>query len=191
MSRMTHTHHKGLVIGTDKALEIFASPTRMALVGVASLGFVIAGYFMSGATESVGRYSVDKVVLLGWAAMIFFGCCTLLIVWRIFTERGPVVTMLPGGLTDIRVSPNIVPWSAIATLSTWSHSGRKIMIIALKPGEEDKLTLTRLARLTRRANAKLGADGLAVTSQGLKIRYDDLIGAATAYAYRYGDLKHH
>jgi hypothetical protein len=171
---------------TSKTLEIAASPVKMILLAVGGAAFVIVGWFLARATEGTGRYSREMVNLAGWAALVFFGAITLLIVWRLFTQRGTVVTLSPMGLTDIRVSLDVVAWPAVDRISTWSHSGQRIMIVALKPGEEAKLKLSTIARLTRGANAKLGADGLAVTAQGLKIGYDDLLSTTMAYAERHG-----
>ena len=118
--------------------------------------------------------------------MAFFGPVTALLLWRLMTQRGTVITLSPDGLCDIRVSPDVVPWTAIKSLATWQHSGQKVLIVALMPGEEEKLKLTTLARMTRSANSKLGADGLAVTAHGTKIAHEDLLASALAYAGRYG-----
>ncbi len=60
------------------------------------------------------------------------------------------------------------------------------MIVGINPEDEAKLKLTRVARMTRAANASLGADGLAVAAQGAKISHDALLEATIAYAERYG-----
>ena len=174
-------------VDTNKTLEIAASPGRMFLGGgLVGLAFVSVGWFMSQAIEGMGHHSAVKVVFVGWVALIFSGPITILIFWRLFTQRGTVVTLSPQGLRYIRVSPDTISWPAIARLFIWSQTGTNIMIAALKPGEEAKLKLTAIARMTCGANAKLGADGLAIAAQGLKIKHPAPIAAATAYAERYG-----
>ena len=44
----------------------------------------------------------------------------------------------------------------------------------IEPEAEARLTLSRMARLTRGANARLGIAGLCVSTQGLAINPDDL-----------------
>jgi hypothetical protein len=55
------------------------------------------------------------------------------------------------------------------------------MVLAVDPEVEGKLHLSRIARWSRGANKRLGADGLCVTAQGLKIDYDELWSTAMAY----------
>lgn len=173
-------------IDTDATRAIAASPLKLALLAGLGLGFCVIGWLMTQASESSRRYSPEMLHILGWVTLVFFGACTMIALWRLLTQRGPVITLSPQGLQDVRVSADVVPWTAIETLYTWQHSGQKVMVVGLKAGEEQKLRLTTIARLSRGANAKLGADGLAVTAQGTKIGHDDLMAAAIAYAQRYG-----
>ena len=48
------------------------------------------------------------------------------------------------------------------------------------PPVERGLHLSAMASLTRSANTALGADGLCITAQGLKIEYPELFAASTA-----------
>jgi hypothetical protein len=172
-------------IDTSKTLEIGAAPLKLSLIVLGGLAFVVGGYFMTMATEDTARYSASLIRLIGYVAMGFFGLCALLGLWRLLTQRGPVITLSPQGLRDVRVSHDIVPWPAIASIGTWEHSGQRVMVVGLKTGEEEKLRLTTIARLSRGANARLGADGLAIAAQGAKISHDHLIATATAYAQAY------
>jgi hypothetical protein len=174
-------------IDTHQTREIAAAPLKLILMVLGALAFVVGGCFMSLATVDTPKYSAAVVRLLGYVAIIFFGLCGLIGVWRLLTQRGPVITVSPEGLRDVRVSHDIVPWPAIASIGTWTHSGQRIMVLGLKPGEEAKLRLTTIARMSRGANARLGADGLAIAAQGTKISHDELIATATEYARAYAD----
>ena len=46
---------------------------------------------------------------------------------------------------------------------------------------EERLNLSRMVRMTRKANIALGADGLCVTAQGIKIDYDTLLSTSLKY----------
>jgi hypothetical protein len=89
-------------------------------------------------------------------------------------QRGPIVTISPGGLRDVRVAADPIPWRAIKGISTWQMQRQTVLVVAVDPATEARLALTRLARWTRSANRKLGADGLVVSSQGLKVGYPTL-----------------
>jgi hypothetical protein len=96
------------------------------------------------------------------------------------------VTLSPAGLIDIRITPDVIAWSAIDRISTRSYSRQKFLILALKPGEEAKLKLNPIQRLMRGPNALLGVNGLIIASQGLKTTQDALQIRLTAYFQRYG-----
>jgi hypothetical protein len=121
-------------------------------------------------------------VIAGWAGLVFFGLITALVLWRLLTSRGPVVTLSPEGIRDVRVAAETIPWTAVHDISAWGYRGQRIMVLAVDPELEKRLTLTRIARWSRGPNTALGADGLCVTAQGLKIGHDELLSRSIAYA---------
>jgi hypothetical protein len=173
-------------VDTRQTVEISGSPTKQLMLALGGLGFVAAGYFMMQAVEDTPKYSAAMIRILGYVTVGFFGFCTLVLLWRVLTQRGPVITLSPQGLCDVRVSSDVVPWPAIEAIKTWEHSGQRVMVVGLKPGEEAKLKLTVIAKMSRRANTSLGADGLAITAQGTQTTHDDLMAATIAFAEAHG-----
>ncbi|MGH6925292.1 MAG: hypothetical protein ACRED5_16290 [Propylenella sp.] len=55
------------------------------------------------------------------------------------------------------------------------------MVLAVDPETERNLHLSRIARWSRGANRRLGADGLCVTAQDLKVSYDELLSTAMEF----------
>ena len=102
--------------------------------------------------------------------------------WRLVLQRGPVITITPDGIRDTRVAAELIPWRAVQDISTWQYHRQKVMVLAVDPAVESRLTLTRLARWTRSANRALGADGLCIVSNELKISYASLLETSVAYA---------
>ena len=96
--------------------------------------------------------------------------------------RGPVITITQEGIRDRRVAAELIPWSAVRGIKIWEYRGQRVMVFAVDPTVETGLDLTRTVRWTRDANRSLGADGLCVTAQGLKIGFDDLLETTVAYA---------
>ena len=170
-----------MAIDTSKTMEIHGAPLKM--IGLAILSLALTALSAAIAAGYIAR--IDTSDWHYWAAVlgiVFFGFTTVTIVWRALTTRGPVVTLTPEGILDTRVTAALIPWNAVRGISTWSQSGGKIMVLDVDPEVEKTLPLTRIARWSRGANKKLGADGLCVTAQGLKTTYATLLEAATAYA---------
>jgi hypothetical protein len=92
------------------------------------------------------------------------------------------VTITPEGIRDSRIARDVIPWTAVQRISTWTHSGQNIMVLAVDPAVESRLSLTQIAKITRAANPSFGIDGLCVTAQGLKMSNEDLLRNCMAYA---------
>ncbi|MBX9926021.1 MAG: hypothetical protein K2Y05_06660 [Hyphomicrobiaceae bacterium] len=174
-------------VDTNGTIRFQASPWKLALLVGGSAAFVAIGVFMVAAQTESSRHSVEVIHVVGYLSIVFFGACGAVGLWRMLTGIGrPVLTLSPAGLRDIRVSDDTIPWSSVERIFEWSYSGSRIMIVCLHPGEEAKLPLTTIARMSRRANAGLGADGLAINASDLTIKHDDLMATTIAYAQRYG-----
>jgi len=112
------------------------------------------------------------VVFAGWGAFTVFAALTAFGLWQLLTTRGPVVTLTATGITDTRAAADEIPWRAIGDIGVWSLQRTKMIVLSVDPDVEAQLKLTGLARMSRRANAKLGADGLVTQSNNLKITHD-------------------
>lgn len=163
---------------TSRTLVIERSPAKLlVLVGI---GVLITAVSMTIALLP-GTLTYRKI-LAGYFGTVFFGLCTGVALWRLLTSRGPVITISPEGIRDTRIAAALIPWSAVTSISTWKRHGQKVMVLAMRPGVEDRLGVTRAARWSRSANRAPGADGLCVTAAGLKIDYDTLLQTSLYYA---------
>lgn len=167
-------------IDTSARIEIRQSPLKMLGLALGSIAFVAGGAFIvfGPPGEDAGSF----IVFIGWVGMLFFGLCGVVILWRGLTAIGPTLTLSPAGLHDVRVSRLPIPWHAIRGFSTWSYQNQKILIVDVSQSTEDAIGLTRIARWSRGPNKALGADGLSIATQGLKIGYDRLLDLVRVYA---------
>lgn len=154
-------------------IEIRISPLRtLALIGASvvltAFGAAIAFDVFLG--EPVGI--VYRAI--GVVGVLFFGFGTIAWLWRQLGSRGPVLTISPEGIRDTRIAPEVIPWPAIRRIFTWEYSGQRILVLDVDPAVERTLHLSTIARWTRGANRKLGADGLCIATHGLKINHDEL-----------------
>jgi hypothetical protein len=170
-----------MMVDSRRSVEIEGSPVRM-------LGLAVLGFLMTALSAAVALHAFPNVPpgsfaeFAGYAGTVFFGACTVLGLWRAFTTDGPVVTIAPDGIRDSRVAAELILWSAVNDIKIWESNGQRVMVLVVDPAVEAGLSLTRIARWTRGANRALGADGLCVTAQGLKMGFDELLATSLAYA---------
>ena len=170
------------MIDTNEHLEIDASPWNQLGLGLVGIAMTALGATLAFGLLPNGPPPGSFGQLIGYMALLFFGLCTAILLWRAFTSRGPIVTITPDGIRDSRIAWEVIPWTAVQQISTWTHSGQKVMVLAVDPLVESQLSLTRIAKMTRGANRSFSIDGLCVTAQGLKMSYDELLHTCMAYA---------
>jgi hypothetical protein len=166
-----------VTIDTTPTIEIRQSPWRLLGMVAVGVGFVALSLFLTTSHGVIGQ-------IVGVLGMAFFGLLTIIGIWRALTLSGPVVTLSPRGIRDIRLSGVPVPWSAVRSVSTWSAYNQPAIVLDVDPAYERTLELTTLARVTRPLNAAVGADGLCIASQGLKMGHQALLETITAYWQR-------
>ncbi|WAS91603.1 STM3941 family protein [Nannocystis punicea] len=169
---------------TSRTLEILHAPVRL-------LGYVALALLMTAASLMLVVPAVPELAgaaftrVIGTIGALFFGLCTCLWLRQLLTT-GAVVTLSPAGLRDVRIAREVIPWSAIDRLSLWTMQNQSFVVVALAPEVEQRLTRTRIARWTRSANRRLGADGLCVSAHGLKVDLATLGSLIQAYAAAHG-----
>lgn len=166
-----------MAIDTTRTIEIKQSPWRMVGVIAVGLAFVLLSLFITPAHGFTGQ-------VVGGFGVTFFGFIALVAAWRLLALRGPIVTVSPSGIRDVRLTGAVVPWSAVRSVSAWSAYNQPAIVIGVDPAYERALKLTALARATRPLNAAIGADGLCIASQGLRMGHEALLETITAYWQR-------
>jgi hypothetical protein len=170
-----------MTIDTRGAAEI--EPSLVRMLSLAALGLILTAVLAAVALHVVLDVAPgSRLEFFGRAGTVFCAACTVLILWRAFAMRGPVVTITREGIRDRRVAAELIPWSAVNGIKVWEHRGQRTMVLAVDPTVEAGLSLTRTVRWTRDANRALGADGLCVTALGLKIGFDELLETSVAHA---------
>ncbi|SIQ03460.1 hypothetical protein SAMN05880561_101893 [Rhizobium sp. RU33A] len=150
---------------------------QTALTVLGCLAFVVIGLVTA---QKLGP-SQDGRAVMAYLPVLFFGLLMIGILWRVISLRGTVLRMSPEGIHDIRLASGTIPWRAIEDVFTWTHRGQCVVVLQVSPEVENQLGLSRIARVTRGANAALGADGLCITSAGLNLSHDDLLALIAAY----------
>lgn len=163
---------------TSRTMEIAIS--RWKMWGLVAMGGAMTGVCGAIALGLIGQPD-GFILFLGWFGVLFFGLALFSATRSVLTLRGPVVTLSPQGIRDVRIGNETIPWNRIVDISTWSNRHQKMMV--LKPDAELDRNFARgvYARWMRRANRKFGADGICITAQGLKTSHARLLAASMAY----------
>jgi hypothetical protein len=157
-------------------VEVRQSP--LAMLGMIAISIVLTAVSVAVLVMLHDDRTTTSKYFLEFAAhagIALSSVGTVLILWRLFTVRGPVVTVTAEGIRDIRVAAEFIPWRAITDISTWRSRGKKVIILAVDPVVENRLTLTRMARWSRGPNRLLGIDGLCIVAVGLDTSLDELL----------------
>lgn len=164
-------------IDTTQTYVIVHSRGKLLALLAGAIGFTALCIFLA---TKMGNSNDPRVVVI-YAGIVFFGAGAVTLLYRLM-QSGPVVTISPEGITDIRVAARMIPWSAVRAISTWSYKGQNVMVLAVDPAIEPELELTRMARWSRKANKSFGIDGLCVAASGLATPYDWMLRTSMAYA---------
>lgn len=158
---------------TTRTIEFHASPTRvLTLLSFSVMSTAIAAALAFRLFPNMPND--PATVSAGYSGLVFFGFCAAVALWRLYAQHGPIVTVSPAGLRDVRVAAEPIPWRAIKSISTWQMQRQMVLLVAIDPADEARLTLTRATRWMRSAHRKLGADGLVISAHGLKVGYPTL-----------------
>jgi hypothetical protein len=99
------------------------------------------------------------LVLLGWLGMVFGGLYAVWLLWRAFTNRGPVVTITREGIRDTRVAADFIPWRAVQDIRVFEVRKQRGLVLEIDPAVEAGLKFTlSMAPRSCRASASSVAE---------------------------------
>jgi hypothetical protein len=182
-----------VTLDTSRTLVIESSPEKLRVLVLA--GVVLTALFMSFALLPDAAFlglksrwiDIVEVVYARRPVCYFFSALCILLTGvhlrRLFAAPEPVLTISSEGIRYKWITTALIPWSDISNISPKQIASTKMMVLALRPGVEDRLGLKRVTLWMRRACRALGLDdGLMVTAGGLNIDYDTLFKTSLNYA---------
>ena len=159
----------------DTVIEVKGSPVKLFGLTILGMGMTVLSALVAFQFIPVEDGSFNQ--FMGWIGMLFFGLATAIGISRLFTFNKTVMTLSTAGLHDTRISARPVPWEAIEDFGVWEMQRQKIIVISVLPETEASIGMTRMARWSRAANAKLGANGLCFSAAGLSVGHEALLSA--------------
>ena len=165
-------------------IEIPLSKKKIFLMLVGALAFVAIGlwFIISPPTITNSYWGNPTIIALaGYASIIFFGLCAFFLI-RKLPDNKPGLIIDQTGLTDNSsgVSAGQVLWSDIEAISVIEIHRQKLIMLKVRNPQEyiDKQT-SGFKRKMMQMNFKLYGTPLSITSNGLKISFEELLSTLT------------
>ena len=118
---------------------------------------------------------------VGYFGLVFFGFAILKIGWLLLTARGPVLFIDRNGIRDLRVSQDVIPWSAVEQIAYDEVKKQPFVLLKVTPGLEKQLTAGAGKRLMKAANHAIGVDGIVINPAALQVDAPTLFEVCNAY----------
>lgn len=180
-----------MAISEEKVIEL--SKTKLLLLIFGSLAFIGIGAWMvlpdSGQIEPQRSFNDPLFVHgIGWVAIVFFGWCGVIGI-RKFFDKKPSLVFSSVGITDNSsgVSAGLIPWSEISGFNIYAIQKQKMLIVLVKNPDKYIEVGSVVKRTLNRANYKMCGSPIAITSNSLKISFDELLKLSNEYFTKYGN----
>lgn len=150
---------------------------RVALIFVGAIGFWALGMWMVGAfgeVPSSRRHSAGFFMTIGWLCILFFGLCGLATVKKFF-NHGPQLQVGPAGIRWRPRSDDLIPWSEIIDVTTWSYKGQKTIVLHLS--NADRFPGRGLTAKLAAANRTLTGGHISISLTGTDRSYGEAMAA--------------
>jgi hypothetical protein len=152
----------------DRTIAVFSRSAAKAMrfVNVCIVLVAVCGAFAAGVLPSPGIRDFELFAFIGFVlAAIALAIGFVHVVRR----RRPILEITTQGIRDRRVSPKLVPWGAISTVSVEAVGRRKMLVLDLETAAGQRLVRAGAPRANRR--------GLTISMTGLNGTFEDLVEA--------------
>ncbi|MDD7971946.1 STM3941 family protein [Roseinatronobacter alkalisoli] len=172
------------VIGSGQIRRFQYDRHKLALLLLAGMGFVGIGYWLAFHTAPGETRQGLPVAFVGWTTLVFFGFCTVVIMWKFRTALGrDTLVLTPTGLTDHHISPVEISWQNILNVAVIrvGRAGQPLLRLEMDPAHISQLGVSRsFAWLERKIMPGL-RPGVTVSAVGLDVSFGELHDIVHAY----------
>ncbi len=165
---------------SGQRIEIALSKKKIFLMLLGALAFVTIGlwFVISPPTISNSYWgNPTKIAITGYASILFFGLCAFVLIKKL-PDKKPGLIIDQEGLTDnsSAVSAGQILWSDIEDISVTEIHRQKLIMLQVSNPEDyiDKQT-NGFKRKMMQMNYKMYGTPLSITSNGLKVSFDELL----------------
>jgi hypothetical protein len=153
---------------------------KVALIFFGAATFVAGGYSMFRAPAETASQSFLKspelVHFAGLACVVFFGLCMIAALIKLL-DASPALILDDQGLTNNSgiLGSSFVPWSEITGFQVHQIKRQRILYVLLRDPSSYLSTLTPFKRRLLKATLSIGPSPIAISSNLLSVRTDDLM----------------
>lgn len=169
---------------TGQRIEIPLSKQKIILLLSGSIAFVAVGLWFvlsPPAIENTYWGNPVKMVIAGYASILFFGLCSFLLIRKLPDNR-PGLILDNSGLTDNSsgISAGQIAWTDVANISVIEIHKQKLIKIHVKnPQEYISKQTNAFKRKLMEMNNNMYGTPFSISANGLKISFDELLKVLT------------
>lgn len=174
-----------MINSEERVIEL--SKTKVSLLVVGALAFIAIGAWLlnmdSAFIESQHRFNSPLLVHgIGLISFAFSCLCGAVGVMKLFDTK-PGLVFNEVGIFDNSngVSAGLIPWSEIVGFDIFELQKQKMLVVRVSHPEKYVETGGTVRRALNRVNFKLCGSPIAITSNTLKINFEELIGICDHY----------
>lgn len=171
----------------DDRIVIEGSRTKLALVLVAALAFVVLGVALWLVADVQERYPPLVVRGTGALVSVFFGLAALYAVIKLF-DRSPGLVLDREGIIDdsSALAVGRVPWRDIRDISTTTVSGQRFLTLSLHDPEPYLRRGNPIKRFFVQLNHRMYGSPVFISATGLKATLEEIEGHLERFHARHG-----
>jgi hypothetical protein len=178
-----------MTAGDETVVPLSRSKVLLLIIG--AVGFVALGLWLSQLDpawlESQRRFNNPTLVhAIGVTAVVFFGLCGVVGVRKLFDSK-PGLVLSSAGMLDrsSAASERLIPWRDIERFDTYELHKQKFLVVKLVAPEKYVASGGALMQALNRANMKMVGSPIAISSNTLKISFDELVTLCNTYLAKY------
>lgn len=154
-----------------------ASRSQTILLIMGSIALVVIGMWMIGSfgpPPAPNRYSPEIIYGMGWASIIFFACCGVAGIKKLF-DASEQLRIGPAGILWNKWSDQIIPWTEISDVTEWNYQRQRFIILDLRNPE--KFPNQGVSALLAKANQRLTGGDIALSLTGTNRTFEEAMAA--------------
>lgn len=173
-------------ISTDSVV-IPLSRSKLVLVMIGAIAFVAVSAWMWVAASQQTDASSQLIQVLAVVGGLFFGACALYAVVKCF-DRRPGLILDPQGIVDhsSALAVGLIPWHEILEVQVVRVMNQKFLSILVSDPEKYLNRGGLMGRLFNSLNSQSFGSPINISSNALRIDFQELLEIVTTYRDRYG-----
>ena len=124
------------------------------------------------------RYSASLTIALGWFTILFFGMAASYGVSKFFDNK-PQLEVGPSGIRWVPWSDDLIPWTNITSVSTWSQQRQKYILLHLD--DPSRFPGKGLAGKLAQANKMMTGGDIAISVTGTDRSFGEAMDAIASF----------